>query len=154
MRRSGGPATRLVKIAIFAIVALLALFSIHSALEGRALVAVVSGSSMLPLLRSGDLVFVEAKKSHEIKVGDIIVYRSVRGHLIIHRVIGVVDAGTGVEFVTKGDSNPFDDSFLGEYRVGRGVPYERVVGVVWSPLGIPFKLPYVGVLGLLLRAAN
>ncbi len=108
--------------------------------------AVVRGMSMLPLFREGDVVFLVHKAPEEIKVGDIIVYRSLRGHLIIHRVIAIIDVGGSLEYITKGDNNPRDDSFLFEFPPGRGVSYDRIVGVVWSVDGHPFKIPYLGII--------
>ncbi len=113
--------------------------------------AVVRGISMLPLLREGDVVILEKKPIEEISVGNIIVYRSVKGHLIIHRVVEIKEIDGVTYFVTKGDNNPRDDSYLYEYPRGRGVTYDRVVGVVWSPFGLPFKIPYVGAVTLLIR---
>ncbi len=111
--------------------------------------AVVRGHSMLPLLREGDIVFLVHRGPQDIRVGDIVVYRSLRGHLIIHRVIAIIKYGNEYEYVTKGDNNPRDDSFLFEYPPGRGVPYDRVIGVVWEIKGVPFKIPYLGAVTLL-----
>lgn len=113
--------------------------------------AVVRGSSMLPLLREGDVVVLEKKGPDQIEVNDIIVYRSLKGHLIIHRVIDVKEIGGVTYYVTKGDNNPTDDSYLYEYPRGKGVTYDRIVGVVWSPFGMPFKIPYLGAVTLFLR---
>ncbi len=112
--------------------------------------AVVRGCSMYPLLRQGDLVIIVHKDPDDIRVGDIIVYRSLKGHLIIHRVVAIIKVNGKYEYVTKGDHNPHDDSYLFEYPEGRGVPYSRVIGVVWRPFGVDFKIPYVGYLALLL----
>ena len=113
--------------------------------------AVVRGGSMKPLLHEGDIIFVIRKNPNEIKVGDIIVYRSVRGHLIIHRVVKVLNVSGHLEYVTKGDNNPYDDSFLNEFSRGRGVTFDRIVGVVWAPHGMVFKIPFIGYITLMLR---
>ncbi len=113
--------------------------------------AVVRGTSMLPLLREGDIVFLIHKDPEEIKVGDVIVYRSLRGHLIIHRVIEIIRVGGELEFVTKGDNNPRDDSFLFEFPPGRGVTFDRIVGVVWEPKDMILKIPYIGVITLIVK---
>ncbi len=114
--------------------------------------AVVRGTSMLPLFRKGDIVIIVKKPPNEIKPGDVVVYKSIHGNrLIIHRVIAVLHINGEYEYVTKGDNNPFDDSFLFEYPQGRGVPYCRIVGVVWRPFNMDFKIPLIGALALLFK---
>ena len=139
---------------VFISIVIVTLFLIHPVLvivSGTSTpMAVVRGSSMLPLLRRGDVVFLVHKKPGEIHVGNIIVYRSLRDHLIIHRVIAIIKYNGGYEYVTKGDNNPRDDSFLFEYPPGRGVSYDRVIGVVLSVDGKAFKIPYLGALALML----
>jgi len=141
----------LARAAAAALLAALVIFAVALQALGKTPMAVVTGSSMLPLLREGDLVFVLKKAPGEIKEGDVIVYRSLRGHLIVHRVVGVIVQDGRYEYVTKGDNNPYDDSFLGEFISGHGVPYERVVGVVASPFGAVLKIPYAGYITLLVR---
>jgi signal peptidase I len=71
----------------------------------------VSGASMTPTLRDGDLVILH-KEDHYSR-GDIIGYRIPGGQPgagagIIHRIV----AGNGtVGFVTRGDHNPSNDPF-------------------------------------------
>ena len=114
--------------------------------------AVVRGTSMLPLFKKGDIVVIVKKPPNEIRPGDVVVYRSIHGNrLIIHRVIEVLKINGEYEYVTKGDNNPYDDSFLFEYPQGGGVPYYRIVGVVWRPFNMDFKIPLIGALALLFK---
>jgi len=117
--------------------------------------AVVSGTSMLPLFHEGDIVLLYKPSPQDIRVGDVIVYKRCGGGYIIHRVIDIVVVGDRYYYVTKGDNNPFDDSRLGQFyeysplricsnvRVP-GIPYERVVGVAVEVNGMTFKIPYLG----------
>ena len=138
---------------VFIAVFVALLFSLHPilvSLTGTSTpMAVVEGRSMLPLFRKGDVVLLVHRSADQIHVGDIIVYKSLRGHLIIHRVIAIIKIDGSIEYVTKGDNNPRDDSFLFEFPQGRGVSYDRVVGVVWSIHGVAFKIPYLGIVTLL-----
>ncbi|NPA84390.1 MAG: signal peptidase I [Crenarchaeota archaeon] len=121
---------------------------------GVPLAAVASGS-MLPTLERGDLVVVRGAGPEDIKVGDIVVYQSCQGPLIIHRVIKIVKMDNEYYYVTKGDNNPDSDFFLGQFvdcRTGRplpGIPYSRVEGVVVSAWGHVLKVPYLGYVALL-----
>lgn len=111
-------------------------------------VAIVKGSSMLPLLREGDIVFIAKAKPDEIAVGDIIVYMG-GNRLIVHRVVNVKVSGGNYYYVTRGDNNPFED--IQYFEGGLGIPYSRVVGKVVSLNGLVFKVPYIGSFSLVLR---
>ena len=127
--------------------------------------AVVEGRSMHPLLRDGDLVIVVKEKPQDIRVGDIIVYKTFDGRFIIHRVIGVEVYKGMYYYRTKGDNritNPvedcrFYDVVKGSTKdfgcgVGRiGVDYDRVVGVVLHVGKASFKIPYLGYISLMFR---
>ncbi|MCD6301393.1 MAG: signal peptidase I [Staphylothermus sp.] len=108
-------------------------------------IAVVKGYSMFPLLREGDIVFAYKPKPADIREGEVIIYRSIDGKLIIHRVVEVVIKDNRYYYITKGDNNPVPD--YAEFR-GPGVPYERVEGVVIEMNNAVFKIPYLGYLSL------
>lgn len=111
-------------------------------------IAVVRGYSMYPLLREGDIVFSYRPPGDRIKIGDIIIYESVTGKLIIHRVVDVKVINNNYYYQTKGDNNPDRDyrEFTGPGRAG--IPYERVRGVVVNLNGCVFKIPYLGYLSI------
>jgi signal peptidase len=112
--------------------------------------AIVKGRSMLPLLREGDIVFIIRCKPDEIKVGDIIVYKSkIEGKLIIHRVINILYSNGEYYYITKGDNNAIMD--IGEFDRSLGINQKRVVGKVLSLDNYVFKIPYIGNLALMLR---
>lgn len=111
--------------------------------------AVVRGNSMYPLLREGDIIIIERKDPSEIKIGDIVVYRSLRGGLIVHRVTEIIVVDETYYFKTKGDNNSLDDSFLNEYESGLGINENRILGVAVKLNGSTLKIPYIGSLVLL-----
>jgi signal peptidase I len=74
-----------------ALVAALLWFCLPQRLGGRADWVMVSGTSMLPHLHTGDLVLVERRSSYH--VGEVVAYRVPNGQVgagytVIHRIIG------------------------------------------------------------------
>ena len=77
--------------ALAALVATCLWFALPQGLGGRAAWVLVSGTSMLPHLHTGDLVLVEHGSSYH--VGEVVAYRVPEGqvgagHVVIHRIVG------------------------------------------------------------------
>lgn len=71
---------------------------------GSTTMVVVRGDSMLPSLRPGDLVV--AKRRAAYAIGDVVVFPSSEGPLVIHRIVG----GSATEgFTLQGDNKPRPD---------------------------------------------
>jgi signal peptidase len=104
---------------------------------------VVNSGSMMPTYFEGDVVFIKKADPHELEVGDIIVFKSKRGGTpIVHRIEEIVEESGTLYFVTKGDNNPFTDSY---YAPLEGVPESKVIGTpVW-------KIPKIGLISVYLR---
>jgi signal peptidase len=91
--RSRLPRARTVALlaAQLAFVAALLWFCLPQALGGRAGWILVSGTSMLPHLHTGDLVLVERQSGYH--VGEVVAYRVPKGQVgagfvVIHRIVG------------------------------------------------------------------
>lgn len=79
---------------------------------------VVTGNSMLPLLRAGDRVLV-APVNRPLRRGDIVVFTH-ENQLVIHRLIRFMELDHPCCLITKGDNGPSDPP----------VPLAQVVGIV------------------------
>ena len=93
---------------LFYLAAALAAFLLWpTSLGGCTTITLVSGHSMEPLYRTGDIVVARCGAP---QVGDIVVYepQGLDGARIIHRIIGG-DGATG--WVMKGDNNSAEDPF-------------------------------------------
>ncbi|MEM0233174.1 MAG: signal peptidase I [Candidatus Nezhaarchaeales archaeon] len=107
--------------------------------------AVVEGTSMVPILHSGDVVLLVGVKPSDLKVGDIIVYKY-GDKFIIHKIIHIEGRNGKYFFVTQGENNKAPDPYL--------VSEDQVVGRVFCVLipriGIilqePFKYVIIGLL--------
>jgi hypothetical protein len=84
---------------------------VSSALQDRGRVCLrVQGSSMLPWVRPGDVVFVERAAFDEVRSGDVVLFaRDAR--LFVHRVVEK-RGGHLLEIVTKGDAHRDADPCL------------------------------------------
>lgn len=99
----------LVVVAQLGLVAALLWFCLPQSLGGRAGWVVVSGTSMLPHMHTGDLALVERQSSYH--VGEVVAYRVPKGQVgagfeVIHRIIGG-SARTG--WITEGDNRTLPD---------------------------------------------
>jgi signal peptidase I len=105
------PRARTVALALaqLAVVAVLLWFGLPQNLGGRADWVMVSGTSMLPRLHTGDLVLVEHRADYH--VGEVVAYRVPKGqigagHVVIHRIVG----GNGkTGWRVKGDNRTAPD---------------------------------------------
>jgi signal peptidase I len=61
----------------------------------------VASSSMFPVLKTGDKITVETVEADDINVGQVIVFKSISGKMIVHRIV----KKNGFVIVTAGDSN-------------------------------------------------
>ena len=95
----------------------------------------------------GDIMFLIGQKPKNIKIGDVIVFKSNRADPIIHRVIDVWYENDQYHFRTKGDNNPRSFQEIHETDITE----DRVIGK--SIIRVPFlgwvKIGFVELIGLL-----
>jgi len=118
-----------------AFVAALLWFCLPQALGGRAGWILVSGTSMLPHLHTGDLVLVERQSGYH--VGEVVAYRVPKGQVgagfvVIHRIVG----GNGrTGWRMKGDNRSAPDLW---YPTNRDVVGARLLRIPHAWLVLRF----------------
>lgn len=74
---------------------------------GKAACVFVTGGSMWPAIRSGDIVFVKGAAISQVSAGQVAVFER-EGRLFVHRILARIDAtgqeGKGSFLLTKGDA--------------------------------------------------
>ena len=94
--------------------------------------AAITSGSMWPVLKEGDLVFIQGINKEDIEVDDIIVYRNkINNTFTIHRVVKLGED----KITTKGDAN---------FREDAPVDYEDVIGRTLTLRGRAIHIPYLG----------
>jgi len=101
---------------IFAVIITLLVFASNknngiSSIMGR-MPMTVQSDSMLPTMKTGDLIIVKETDLYSLKEGDVITFYSIvegRRILVTHRIVKVNDEAGNRSFVTRGDNNPVDD---------------------------------------------
>lgn len=87
----------------------------------------VTGESMKPFLKDGDIVIIKKACSKEINIGDLILFRNNNGFTVLHRVISRKRNHKGkIEFTTKGDRLiSSDEPIIEENVLGKVVKIEK-----------------------------
>jgi signal peptidase len=126
---------KLVKEVISAVIVIVllapALIYVAPFLVGGSFSSIVLGGSMEPTIHVGSIVIVRSIKPEDVKVGDIIAFKTGESKTI-HRVIEKVVEGGSFYFRTKGDANEDPDPWI--------VKPEDVLGILY------LVIPYYGYL--------
>jgi signal peptidase I len=75
------------------------------------------GNSMFPLIRKGDLCRFTFSYPSKLKKGDIVLYHSVTGQLVAHRLSNAKELHGNPVFILKGDSNLGFDQPVEEQQI-------------------------------------
>ncbi len=93
----------------------------------------VTGRSMTPFIRGGDIVTLQKTPQSDLQKGNLILFRNNRCNLVLHRIIKIEPRkGQETAIQTKGDAANFDEP----------VPIHRVMGKVCK---IEKAVPFWGV---------
>jgi signal peptidase I len=75
----------------------------------------VTGRSMAPFLRGGEILTIQPAAGRRLRIGDIVLFRSSQGRHVIHRVVRV-DRAAGM-ILTKGDALNACDETIDRHSV-------------------------------------
>jgi len=95
--------------------------------SGLSLQVKVTGRSMLPFLRGGEIVTVKKVPCSELRIGDLIFFDSSQDALVLHRIVRkkLSDSGAHI-FQTRGDALlAFDEEINGRSVLGKVLRIER-----------------------------
>jgi len=116
----------------------------------------VTSTSMNPTLMEGDIVAWTPTTINDIKVGDVIVFKSYINwpgeKLVVHRVTAIrTDPVTGKPMLeTKGDANQWTDQ-AGPHIPEPYIREDHVVGKTISIGQQPLKIPFIGYIAILIN---
>ena len=89
----------------------------------------------------GDLIIIQGVNRNELGIGDIVVYKDIRGTFTIHRIIAL----NSKTFQTKGDANNVKDE---------PVTYDRLVGRLLTIGKYQARIPKFGFISLTINSLN
>ena len=112
----------------------------------------VTSDSMNPTLMEGDVVAWTPTRIQDIKVGDVIVYKShvhwPGDKIVVHRVNDILTSSSGkILLETKGDNNEWTDQ-KGPHQLEDYIEEDHLMGKVISVGNTPLKIPFIGLFGV------
>jgi signal peptidase I len=89
----------------------------------------VTGQSMLPFIRSGEIVTLKKVPCSTLRCWDIVLYMNISGSLILHRIVMKDTMQNGeISFVTRGDALIQKDTPVTEHQIlGKASYVEKIV---------------------------
>jgi signal peptidase I len=98
------------------------------------------GSSMRPLLRDGDILFIQPVHPKAVHLGDIVLCSKQSGQTVAHRVIRKMENPDGLHFVVQGDQKLKPDGLIHQAQVyGRVAAVERD-GIIFDMHRVQMKI--------------
>jgi len=111
----------------------------------------VTSDSMSPTLMKGDVVAWTPTKIENVKVGDVVVFKSYvhwpEEKILVHRVVDIKQDSRGTYLKTKGDANDRVDQ-VGIPGPEGPIREDHLMGKVVSIGQTPLKIPLVGIIGI------
>ena len=125
-------------------------------------ILVVKGESMYPILKNGDLIFIDRKDKRGYGINDIVSYY-IEDIIVTHKIVDIKENNGEIRYYTKGINNVNQDKYyitndqiIGEYK-GIKVPMIGYISILAStnlgylllvvvPLGLVFILLVIEVM--------
>ncbi len=87
--------------------------------QGKSLRFRAQGTSMYPLVRNDDILLLEPFQDGKIRVGDVVLFNSQTGDVVVHRVIRRRNTANGMQYKIQGDQAAQPDGWI---------PREKILG--------------------------
>ncbi|MBU0693787.1 MAG: hypothetical protein KKC11_03870, partial [Candidatus Omnitrophica bacterium] len=84
---------------------------------------------MFPIIWAGDIIKIKSIKPEDIKIGDIILYKSI-GRAYAHRLVRTYLKADKLYIVTTGESEYRNNKFISNYEGNGGVSADNILGKV------------------------
>jgi len=112
----------------------------------------ISSNSMSPSLIEGDIIAWTPTTMNDIKIGDVVVFKSYVSwpgeKLVVHRVADIIKDSKGEPLLeTKGDANKWTDQ-AGPHIPEPYIREDHVIGKAVSIEQQPLKIPFIGYFGI------
>lgn len=107
---------------------------------GIALRFTAQGSSMKPLLKSGDILVVKPVQAQQVRIGDVLLCSVSTERVVAHRVIGKRTGKNGLVFLLQGDRVSKPDGWVAEEMVHGRVESAERCGRTINLLAQPARL--------------
>lgn len=91
-------------------------YFMHCLKEGQLIRVKLSGNSMSPTYKDGDMLLIRVKKSN-LAVGDIVAKYDVNDIITVHRIVGMKRRNDDILIMTKGDHNFYFDGWCSMNQV-------------------------------------
>jgi len=111
---------------------------------GFALRFTAQGSSMMPLLKSGDILTVKPVQAQQVRIGDVLLCSVSTERLVAHRIIRRRWADNGFAFLLQGDRVDKPDGWITQDQI-----HGRVESLERSGRQIDLNTPAARLLGLM-----
>jgi signal peptidase I len=96
--------------------------------RGLSLRTRVTGASMTPFLKGGEILTIRKVRFSSLRIGDLIFFKGRRGYLVLHRIIRRSWLNGCLNFHTKGDgTSALDEPVDEDHVLGKVSRIERIV---------------------------
>lgn len=132
---------KLIRLMCYVVIFMAVLSFLSSTVFGAAPpVGVVTSNSMVPMMRLGDIVFIQPSSLANVHIGDIIAYQATPNSIITHRVVDEWVLPGRTYLFTKGDANDYVDQSVGLAPVTD----TNFLGKIFCIDGVPVEIPLIG----------
>lgn len=111
--------------------------------RGKSLRFTAHGSSMIPLVRDGDILLIDPVDPNFLHAGDVVLCQLEPGRVVVHRVISVKRTRDGLDVLIQGDHSSKPDGKINQNQV-----YGKLVSIDRDGERIAMETPAMRIMSL------